>query len=145
MEINDLMIGDWVNTNKGIGTVTMVSNNMAICVLLVSDSTEKCFTNDEIKTIPLTTEILERNQFVKGIQKFWRTNKTEDHTLMFDVDIDYKGHTETFTNEIIVSRNPDNNLFDIGFTNGSMIFNIEYVHQLQHALRLCGINKEIVL
>ena len=86
---------------------------------------------DELSPILLTPEILEKN----GFRIIY---EGELHTTYFR-DID------GFAVEIKIDC--------IGFTKLSMsnglgykvVVECKYVHQLQHALRLCGINKEIQL
>ena len=87
-----------------------------------------------IEAIPLTAEILEKNGFPLDVEE---TN----HPL-------YKG---TEIKEYIISMPPNgykehliwNGEYYIMFDSPKV--RIDYVHQLQHALRLCGIDKEIVL
>lgn len=58
----------------------------------------------------------------------------------------YKEHTETFILEVVVTYDRDNLVWDLECTTGGhRINNIEHVHQLQHALRICGLKKEITL
>ena len=84
-----------------------------------------------IQPIPLTPEILENNGFEKEIV----------------------GGDTYFTLDDIVLQNDYEFGFDFGrFYRDSEdgfvlvgIITIKYVHQLQHALRLCGIDKEITI
>lgn len=51
---------------------------------------------------------------------------------------------KNFPDPEIVCWYPDNNTYRIGIGD-DVALNIKYVHELQHALRLCGIKKEIEL
>lgn len=100
--------------------------------------------NEEVKPIPLTAELLEKNGFKRGIDRGWGNDIREVYCLTFDVDVTYQGRTETFTHEIEAQHKVSSDLWDVETTNGSRIFNLEYLHQLQNALRLCGIKREII-
>ena len=74
--------------------------------------------------IPLTPEILEKN----GLSNDYYGSyfKEDEHMLL-----------EISTSEDCISWTIN--------THEYGILKLEYVHELQHALRLCGINKEIVI
>lgn len=80
----------------------------------------------DLEPIPLTLEILEKNGFVRELS---------------DCGIDYS--SEVYKLRIIRRRN------DEGWTIYANHFGLDkkdlFVHELQHALRLCGIEKEIKL
>lgn len=90
---------------------------------------------DCCKPIPLTAEILEKNGFV--IKKKWaqRGNFGDNPLIMwhFDDDCILNNHKH----ELEIHDNSTGKLH--------ISFICDYVHQLQHALRLCGIETEIVL
>ena len=81
---------------------------------------------DDIEPIPLTAEILEKNGFVGEL---------------CSNGIDYV--SEEYKLRIICKTN------DVGWTIYANHFGLDkkdvFVHELQHALRLCGIEKEIEL
>lgn len=76
---------------------------------------------NEIEPIPLTTEILEKNGF---------SNKG---TLWYLEEDNFE----------LEHNNNDSFIWIVG--DVYIVALIKYVHQLQHALRLCGIEKEIEL
>lgn len=78
------------------------------------------YTDDEINPIPLTAEILNKN---------FRADKQWGENGWFIND-----HIHIFWESIGV--------YHIQYME---IVAIEYVHELQHALKLCGIDKEIEL
>lgn len=92
----------------------------------------------EVEPIPLTPEILEKNGF----------KYTNNHTLQgsdtYRLRYEQNGFDYTITYKL-------NDWFAVDSYDDRMyrIFEIETgrwcVHQLQHALRLCGIEKEIIV
>lgn len=127
MKANELMIGDWVMINPisyyQVEQIRVEFGELRIYL----KGTEVFATENEIMPIPLTPEILEKNGF-DGVSVY---NWSDDIYLvsLYHWDI---GKWE------VVIYNLDRDQFIIRLY-------ITYVHQLQHALRLCGINKEIVL
>ena len=120
MEAKELMIGDWVYD-------TILKCNTQVEILSLSSIRGDC--NDNIwnektfEPIPLTAEILEKNGFVNS-GGLWHLSG-EDMGLMqgcisFQAFAYYADPRYCFCE-------------------------IAYLHELQHALRLCGIDKEIVL
>ena len=84
---------------------------------------------DGIDPIPLTAEILEKNGFIAFYEdkSAWRYNGPHD---IYRIRIDLDCPRASFVHKDCGSE-----------YNGS----IQYVHELQHALRLCGIEKSIEL
>ena len=74
---------------------------------------------EEYEPIPLTPDILEKNGFVKA----WNTYR---HSL--------KKWLVLYKKE-----------FGLSLHIGEAEFRLDYVHELQHIMRLCGIDKEITL
>lgn len=132
MQINELMIGDWVyridfNTPVpskiiGIEIVNYDKMEYIVDVLNKNGYNVQLYLN-EIKPIPITTEILEKNGFVYD---------SEDK-LFEDI---YPRISMLYAQYRLVEN---------GGINYGEMSEIKYVHQLQHALRLCGIDKEIEL
>lgn len=115
MIANELMLGDWVFTRGRIEQVTSIYDGY-ICTEHYEDSHDYYF-----EPIPLTPEILEKNGFVYNELPFVQAWEQFGLTLTIGGD---------------------------GFRincghNISMI--IDHVHELQHALRLCGIFLDIKL
>lgn len=129
MDVKDIMIGDYV-IRKNVPNEILIVNaidSIRNIVYLDLDGlgiTEKI---ENIEPIPLTAEILEKIGF-------W-----------YEQNVGYV--TEEYEYEIIYS------LWDHKLRilkNREQILNLEYfnemcVHELQQALRLCGINREIKL
>lgn len=133
MNIKDLMISDYVFHEKyGNAKVEMITNDFMGDpeVMLISENIKHkdgyeygyCYSYpDEIYPIPLTSEILEKNRWGKN-----------DIFMIFNEDPNAE---LSWTNRCGACL----------YKNGYHICDCNYVHQLQHALKLCGIEKEIIL
>lgn len=136
MKANELMIGDLVID-------TEFERNKADVIEIVEPtrvwlSGGKTYTPIEhIEPIPLTPEILEKNGFV--IKKKWaqRGNFGDSPLIMWHFEDNPLPLTHDYKHELEIHDN------STGKTHVEVP--CEYVHQLQHALRLCGIDKEIIL
>ena len=119
------MIGDWVIDGKNIAQIASIT-----CDGIIETTFNKSSNIEVIEPIPLTPEILEKN----GLEK-------DNHGRLFgeyfdeDINRDLEITVDSKTGEVWWSYNWDE----------YWIIRLRYVHQLQHALRLCGIEKEIIL
>ena len=91
---------------------------------------------EDINPIPLTAEILEKNGFIKSnsVSDIPPFDKDEDGNMYYS----FKGE-----NKFWGWWQPDNIFFIPANAMGNI--EIRYVHELQHALKLCGIAKNIEL
>ena len=134
ISIHDAMVGDYLqNTNGNVGKVVGIElydgaiDEYDVAMRYSDNST--CYTSPKLlQPIPLTPEILEKN----GFKKEGRYFIIEDD--YYDVSI------REITDSIwrVKYCNTEFSAFDC-------ILHIAFIHELQHALRLCGIEKEIVL
>lgn len=127
MKAKDLMIGDWVYnpfTRKKLRLTFGRDIDLA---------EELC-----LEPIPLTAEILENNGFINydfehiaGQHKWswWRDTGTLVSLWCRELNDDPR----------------DGWMVRIESYDASCCYRVESVHELQHALRLCGIEKEIIL
>lgn len=119
MKPEEIMIGDWVlcpdNMQRQVRYLQVRPS-----VIGIGGSS---YDEDEIQPIPLTPEILEKNGF----------SLQSDNTELFKLDTYWLG-CELGTFRI---HNLNKDWWQFGLAK------IRNVHELQHALRLCGINKEI--
>ena len=128
MKANELMIGDFVTRqnyeNKDVVCKIIGLSKNSISVEFDNGSRSMGASEDSISPIPLTPEILEKNGF----------------------NIEITPYTPDWKRCIL---NPNFFLEDRlkGFYhfNGNNLAKIQYVHELQHALKLCGIEKQIEL
>ena len=127
MKANELMLGDWVeglypNGNRyprpfRISAVDTYPKNRSPRIVTEGGYG---FQEEHLNPVPLTPEILEKNGFnEERMQRMavWRLDT-------FAVECDFS-------------------TWEFFWANGDVIIN--HVHELQHTLRLCGIDKEIVL
>ena len=128
MKPEELMIGDYIMFNKDIyiieemskkGWAHIIYNDGSKCRVALSSD----YILDEITPVPLTPEILKKNfpsttdWYFIGTDKFcFRIDKYKDK---WDL---YFGRDGKGTN---------------------LQIKISYVHELQHAMRLCGVEKKI--
>jgi hypothetical protein len=125
MKVTNLMVGDWVQHN---GNPKMISVIWPFSVSLY-DPTKTLgsiyadkFSVEEIQPIELTPDILEKNGFTKEYGAAWNIYRFSASWFAL-----YKKE------------------FGFMLSVGSYEISIKYVHELQHALKLCGIDKEITL
>lgn len=139
MDINKLMIGDIVKYNGYIAKIYSIHGpesrygrfDIVPYVTLSLDGLIDAMC-DDIKPVPLTREILEKNGFS------W----IEDEDELSDYEYDgcmvlYSDEEIRFYPKGIVDRYC---VIEIGDTDSTYIrLYINYVHELQQALRLCGL------
>lgn len=127
MKETDLMIGDWVNSDFGIFQIKEIFDDC------VRDDRGNDYEFDCISPILLTGEILKNNGFKHldisspkdTINRFvWRYSTDSQN-----IDLSYNKWTKDYMLESFRIH----------------VFPIIYVHELQHALRIGKIEKEIEL
>lgn len=127
------MIGDWIY-NKNIDKPMLVYVTMFSQMFRCNpDATTEDF---NIFSIPLTAEILAQNGFERRdcYQYIYKDNYCE-------VCVSFAPRMRIASMDLgepPINVNIEGALFNINMS-------ISAVHEIQHALRLCGINKEIVL
>lgn len=137
MRQNELMVGDWVKLDfydvpygdeeEAVwknGKITAIHHGNWVDVDFGGPLDECDIEVEDVQPIPLTPEILEKNGFRHGsyVGGYYSPD------CPFRVFVKTKGRREFTT------------LFD-----DEIHFSCTFVHQLQQALRLCGIEKEIEL
>ena len=126
MKATELMIGDWVTGKKWrenpFKLIRIRDNGKYFYGITSEGSQVGPFFLEELEPIPLTPEILEKNGWEKRPTGyvFYTDGKRYDNSLWY-----------------IFGSNT--------FVVNTAEFQIKYVHELQHALKLCGAKKEIVL
>lgn len=130
MKAKDLMIGDWVLTLDPTHEEKVQAQIWAIeegqtSILVKKDITNWFVDIEWIEPIPLTPEILGKNGFSKsrlmGEQRHFTYYLAPSVSLLAIYDADFS------------------------LKIGDCARYIKYVHEFQHALRLCGIEKEIMI
>ena len=121
MKITELTIGDWVLDGTTQAQITGITCDGEI------ETTFNEHSNIElIEPIPITQEILEENDFVKEDND---TDVRKDQ-MGFEKIIWFDGGYTCVTS-VRCDRMYEGHCYD--------------VHELQHALKICGVNKEIVV
>ena len=149
LDAKSLMIGDWVY-NKHHG------KNIRLTPYDFFTHTHNEFGEQELapfanptigrdlEPIQLTKEILEKNGFEEDFYSIITANGFERLP-----EYKYKNMKEARDirrNLIRVAySNTEGGVYDIQAGIGSHIFSLKYVHELQHALRIMKIDKEIVI
>lgn len=129
MKANELMIGDWVvlvdpDTKKR--EITRVHFGDLSCG----------FTLGLFEPIPITPEILEKN----GMKPFDIDKLTDKGTAKW-----WHKNGDFFIKQYHFKHQNFKPTYSFGCHNHTLIEGIEYIHELQHALKLCRIEKEIEL
>lgn len=141
MKVNELMVGDFIYQHHPKDNTPHIVK-VSVDTLNLMDRMKIGFIQEQsplyriIEPIPLTTEILEKNGFKKYDGNKWLAYKYEDD--------DY---TKKSLYQVLWSTD-DLYLEISSYTPNTGNFNrigIRYVHELQHALKLCGIEKNIII
>lgn len=135
------IIGDLVKYKVGglefIAEITNTSK-YGYCFKAVSDDISGTLCKEFAKDIPLTTEILEKNGWVKEVMSRGINNS---HMVYTKPDIEEYGYFPIYIEKGIGGE------FDVyPFTGNhvcTQIAYIKYVHQLQHLLFGLGLNSEM--
>jgi hypothetical protein len=118
LKITDLSVGDWVSIDgepRKINTINGISG-----IVSFNGLGNYCGTG-VIEPIPITAEVLEKNGFVENLGRWYNS-------------------------EYFMEFEPNKGAWDRTINCGEYsVYTIKYVHQLQHALRLAGVDKEITL
>lgn len=136
MKLTDLAILDWVlinNTPHKIQAIDSIDAEILADDEIYYVGEDRCHSEDKIEGILITPEILEKNGFERSIiipSKFYRN--IDNERLMFY---------------------PHSSCYDLGYVHwnesndADIMHRLEvqqpmmYIHQMQHALRLCGLDE----
>lgn len=131
IQAKDLMIGDWVSQcelNVPVKVQSIMRHYGDENVYFYHDAREYISNVSKLNPIPLTEEILEKNGF-----GFIDTSNDEYSSVW----------TGWWILDGLELGCCDNSKFPVFFNISDTNVKVNYVHELQHALRLCGIEKEI--
>lgn len=135
MKANELMIGDWVYQAQFSDLADPNIGHGWKPVKVTSVPFDKdCF----IEPIPLTSEILEKNGFVGGEIRVFTTPFLRQRVWCKVEVYEYqpiRGGKQLNAFRLMIG----------GKEHSGVDIHINSVHELQHALRLCGIDKNIEL
>jgi hypothetical protein len=124
--------------DKIFKVISSLSGGFLKVVMLNDSSTTYSISNNAIRPIPLTPEILEKNGWVKKVMSRGVKNS---HWVYTKPDIEEYGYFPIYIEKGIGDE------FDVyPFTDNNVckqIAYIKYVHQLQHLLFGLGLNSEM--
>lgn len=144
MKANELMIGDWINVtaeenivNPDILSILPKAGKVVSidydCIYV--DFVEHPFMLGDIEPIPLTPEILEKNGFIVKHPESTKRIYWKDRAGQI------VGHKNRGLMYMEISGNP----VKFGYFLPHFSGHIQFVHEFQHAIRLCRSEKEIEL
>lgn len=134
MKANELMIGDWVKTNDLYKAIKDVKVRAISQYSVQDETTSQWIECQHIEPIPLTAEILEKNGFIRQQLGYFRYENEDNYLAMvfYPKEKNYTlggyDYIDIFKGRITLRGMP-----------------ISCVHELQHILKDCRIDKEIVL
>ena len=134
LKISDLSVGDWVRWKGNISKVKAI--DIWDRVLLRCDALMPTVRYYDLEPIPITAEKLEKNGFNRPDKKVWAD--TWDWTNKEDTIVELSEYKDNYYMRIV-------QLIDGIQKDRTCGIALHYVHQLQHALRLAGVDKEINL
>lgn len=140
MKAKELMVGDYVLVRPSMMPIQVAAIHKKKVAYHATGDRLTWVRDGLIEPIPITPEILEKNGF-KMKQKEGESN------------FEYVAAGERYIIEFLFFRETIYNVStllecELGFSGGLDRIhkcNVRFVHELQHALRLCGIEKEIEL
>lgn len=146
MDCKDLMIGDWVNysiLNINSKVVSIIGNH-TITIQFV-DKNDKIgvihgLLEETINPIPLTEEILVKNGFEYAYNE--ASDMQNKQLLVANIGSHYI-EIRLDKRNVAIWYDYDEN--GDGVYSDVLIDLSHYVHKFQHLLRLCGIEKELVI
>lgn len=128
MEAKELMIGDWLfyrgQFNAFEFKVKQITKRKVGYHAEPNESRMHYIILSECEPIPITPEFLERNGFEKVQSLYYLKSLNKVYLCFIEYNI---VNNCLFINDGLIPRP------------------IRYVHQLQHAMRLCGIEKDITI
>mgnify|MGYP001398727171 FL=1 len=124
--------------DKIFKVISSLSGGFVKVVMLNDSSTTYSISNNAVRPIPLTPEILEKNGWVKEVMSRGVKNS---HWVYTKPDIEEYGYFPIYIEKGIGDE------FDVYPFTGNNVCNqiayIKYVHQLQHLLFSLGLNSEM--
>lgn len=147
MKAEELMIGDWVTITEHddfhgyIAKVVIINGETDYITVHIPNMHLHDVFADDLQPVQLTKEILEKNGWKK--QRWWRFKQSDVITYDIVDDIVDEFYLEV-TDDGFALVNDLSDDEDHGYMS-NWVVDINYVHELQHALKLCKIEKEIII
>lgn len=133
MGLKELMVGDWVGYGDRFAIVKSISDNECVILVSVNGQDELVSeTYDNIEPVPVTSDILKKNgiEFDERLSCYTSGDKRiilDDREEFMNTENKWYIHADTI------------DLCSIGSCE------ITYVHEMQHFLRLCDYQLDIII
>ena len=131
MKASDLMIGDYVTVTPSGMLIQVAATHKRKVAYHACTSKLSWVREGLLRPIPLTQEILEKNGFVKFVVSQYTLPNCSAGVILTKIE-----EMPSANGKWLVAIKK-------GYTDAKIA--ITYVHELQHALKICGIKKEIEL
>ena len=146
MKVTDLMLGDLIlinNTPHKIQAIDSIDAEILADDELYYVGEDRCHSEDKIEGIPITPEILMKNGFDPEtfLTAEWEKEVYFKEFPSCVVEPDDSGKYIFGTTIYWNKKDGDGSPMDWGTMYDSRICNLQYVHELQQALRLVGLNE----
>lgn len=146
LKISDLSVGDWVYNDKG-NTPYSIRSIYCGGVVVLNDNEDPDGVMAlvySLTPIPITAEILKKNDFIRRSDEFGIYEYT---TLLGKILRTTQVHLTTpqSINVFLHDTTIERGFYHREKKSVSILRDEVYVHDLQHALRLAGVDKEINL
>ena len=146
MEAKELMIGDWLfyrgQFNAFSFRVEQITKRKVGYHAEPDESRTHYLTLSECQPIPITPEILEKNGWMKTKYAYGRDCMEIHGTDELPEGIDNALSMARWS----IDKNFQYHFLDLYMWKGSVMqHDVHYVHQLQHAFKFFGIEKEITI
>ena len=144
MKTSEIMLGDYFNVYPSNLPIKVVATHtMKVAYRAACTGKLEWVRADLLRPIPITTGILRKNGFAK----------IGDYDTHFNFILSFIHDDDTIIVEYRIYKEPIcgvNTLLrcEVSFKGGVdkiRSCHIKYLHELQHALRLCGITREIII
>ena len=144
MKVTDLMIGDLIlinNTPHRVQAIDSIDAEIQADDELYYVGEDRCHSEDKIEGIPVTPEILEKNGFNPEtfLTAEWGRKVYFKEFPGCVVEPANSGKYIFGTTKYWSETYGDGSPKDWGTMYESRIYNLQYVHELQRALRCCGL------
>lgn len=142
MKATEFMVGNWVPINgtpRKIQAVDGVDDEIMADDELYTLAEDRYHSEDRVEGVPITPEILEKNGFQRSLSWHYCNARFEKHEITIQL-----GYANRIEYVKIVECSGE--YYNIPSGNSNVYLpHIKYVHELQNALSLCGIEHDIKL
>ena len=150
LKISDLSVGDWVGERcgtkiKAFKVAEIKFNKFIHKYVVILNNKVYGLPTTELHPIPITAEILEKNGFTRRNSEFPIYEYATLLGKMLRTTVVSLNHPSSYIVCRIEDTSKELHEYDRITVNSSVERTPIYIHDLQHALRLAGVDKEINL